>query len=319
MGIEYSGITSRPASMDELATFMRGDDPQVMDGGVHDEYARGITTENPSDRLIDGDPRIAQTERTFNRTPAQEQDWKGAYGREANEKGQWRRTAEEAIADLNRAKAELDALLARGYAPAYAPQGSAGGAGNGGYSNVPSSVLPTQPQLPDRFFPDRSEEDIVQVKDVEQMLRTMVAPAVFGVARETAMLQQKQLEGTKAQLGITPEVEGTLVRRYPWLNAVGDPYARLSAMQELVRGNTPPPASTSTPGVAAAARRVTYVENSQPSTNDADVTAEMIVQRELAEAMAKPFGHERSEALRKAFIKNGMGSGNDFGPGVLTR
>lgn len=313
-------ISVRPASIEEAQQFMM-DSSQTMDGGRNDLDSRGITSDDPTMRReIRGEP---STEPPYVQQQPQEQDFRVLYGREANEKGQWRRTAEEALAQLELLKAQMASpQMGPGVQGTVAPQTQ------GNYSYVPPAITaPQPPPIPERFFPNLQPQEPIMVEDVERMLKEMVAPEIWNLRLQNQALQNAQVSNLKLGAGITPVVENQLVSTHPWLASVNDPFARVAAMQELVRGRQqaqPVQQQAQTQGQAQgtpnrAVQRATFTERMEPRTSDVDMDANALFQREMAEAMQKPFGTERTEAMRAVFYKYGVRQGNDFGPGVLTR
>lgn len=318
--------TATPASEASIEDFMRGS--EWMGGNQNDYLDRGIGSGiGVSQR--GADPfEVEPTPLTPEQASGQvDTDWQKLYGNSENEKGAWRRTAQEAMSQLEQMKAELEQMRQAfnqpqqpGYGYAQPQQAQ--------HPNYAAQSYTQQPyQLPQTFFPDKQEGDYVEVKDVDNLVKSAIAPAVMQLWQQTAELQRMQLEASKATQGITPQIERTIVTRYPWIAHMPEGPARIQAMADIMRGSQPgggqsqvqsrAPASQPTPtGIhpaEAAARRVVYVESGQKAaTGNEEMPLQQRIEQEFNAART-------AEEKRKVLMKYGMAQVNDFGRDVLTR
>ena len=137
--------------------------------------------------------------------------WQKMYGQSENEKGEWRKTATEALGELAQLKKELETIrnaqansAYQTGAPPYAGQAAAGQQA----SAQAQSVLET-------FFPDKSDDDLIEVKDVNAALRNYVAPAVLALEQQQRMLYQQQVYAMKSAAGLTPDIEQRVLGQHP--------------------------------------------------------------------------------------------------------
>lgn len=339
MESEKIEVTQSQASWDELQRFMEGDN--AAQGGRFDAEPRGLFSEptvwqpeEQRERLSEPDQVPGQSQ-----APDDASHWKQLYGRSENEKGQWRRTAEEALAELQKVRQEIELLRSLGPAPqptqpASTPQPY------GAYVGVtPQPTTPIPATGTERFIQGKEDDDLVQVKDLERVLRDLVAPAVATTWQQTQLLTQQALQAQRRALGITPAVEARLIQAHPWLQYLPEGPAKIDAMAELVQrareaasasagngqaaGNAPsgPRPQPTSQQAQQVVRRVTYVESAAPSSSApaGEQSLDDMIRADMAEAMKKPYGVERRKAMEEVFRKYGIGHINDFGPNVLTR
>lgn len=249
-----------------------------------------------------------------------DQDFKQLYGKSENEKGEWRRTAQEAMSQLDQLKAELGSMRAAFVQPQAAPvyQGP----------NMPPYPQPPQPQqqaqmpqFPDTYFPGKGEGDFLEPGDVDNVLQR-VDVAMTNLQQQGMALWQQQLQFMKTQAGIDPQTEQRLAAQHPWIAQMPDGPARVQALQNMKQveqaqkpgqPRAPRPATTKVAPEQAAARRVTYIENNQQKSHtEAEVPLKQRVAQEMAAA-------KTAFEKRKVLEKYGMGGANDWGSGFLTR
>ncbi len=306
-------VTSHPATKSSIQKFAEGDRFQA--GGQHDLEDRGLGSGVGVHQRGANDPAVKMPEvpelpAFVQDAPveAPEQNFQQMYGQSENEKGKWRKTAEEAMNELAQMKTELAGMRAASATPGYTtPQ-----------PTYPQVAQPTvASQLPETFFPDRSENDIVEIKDVDAMLKNLVAPAVLQLNQQQQYLQQQAAQTAKVSAGITPAIEQQLIAECPWVQQVPDGPARVQAMQGLMQQRqaaqptaAPQPQSTQVNPEQAAARRVTYVESGGAATPH---ETEIPLQQRVAQEWA---GAKTAKQKRDILIKYGMQHANDWGPDV---
>lgn len=348
MPSEKVEVTQRTATDADIAAFVRGEDNSYVDGSRYDIEPRGVGSgdnyvrsqldarelaqEQPrlaEERMLSTDPYTAPNPEWQQSQQPQDQNWQQMYGREANEKGQWRRTAEEAMAELQQLRGEIAQLRSGQYGPPYADPGSyTPPPQQQQYYQQPQYAYPQQqvqqpatPQLPETYFPGRSAEDTVEVREVDALIKNSIAPAVFQLHLQQQALLAAQLASAKAAVGITPQVEQRLLATHPWLQNMVDSPQRVQAMRDILQR----PVQPVSPAVAAqqqplmnpaqaAARRVTFVESGKPAQNapDEGPTLEQIIAREFSAA-------KTAAEKRAVLLKHGVGQYNDWGPEFLTR
>lgn len=333
------------ATDDAIQAFVRDGEASWVDGSRHssEQTALGSGPDAERARLEyleqRGTPLLPTPpvqERLMSDEPAPA-DYQQLYGNEANEKGKWRRTAEEALAELNQAKAELAALrnfqagqgAPTGYPPAYGYQPQYQPAYQPTYAPQ-YATAPNVPQIPQNsattaptpmnFF-NKEAGEFIEVSEMNKVLGEVVAPAVMQLWQQQQMLQQAQVAAMKMTAGITPQVEQRLTMSFPWLQSIQDGPPRIAAMQDvLARESQQPtapvraPQATQSP-VEAAARRVTYIESSGQRSMKGPGEGPTV-----AQIMKEEFDKAQTAAEKKAvLLKYGTQQVNDFGPGVLSR
>jgi hypothetical protein len=279
-------ITERPATQTDINAFMQGDSYQP--GGRHDFESKGMGSGVGEPQLPAAyeEPQVQAEENIAvqSLSNAQEQDWKKLYGQSENEKGEWRKTASETMNELQQLKNELAAMR---NGQAYQPGPNATVAA----PPQPPPQHVSQDALPETYFPNKSPDDIVEVKDVDAMVRNAVAPAVLQLHNQQVVMYQQQLAGQKAAAGLTPVIEQRLMADNPWLNQVPEGAARIQAMQRLastrptITEPTPRPEQKMVSPTQAASRRVTYVEsNNQRSQAESQESAQERIAKEFYSA-----------------------------------
>lgn len=293
--------STRPATDVDIAEFMNPDTPAFQEGSRHDDTSRGYFNAE-SQQAPQFDAYVPPTDPSFNDGIRNDADhWRQQYGRSENEKGDLRRELASQRELLERVSNELAALRAVPPAqPATSP-----------------APAPQQYQVPNTFFEGRKAEDLLEVGEVDALLRTVFAPAVLGVMAQQEQLLKTQIEATKRSAGITPAIEQRLVAAYSWLNSISNPAERVQSMAQLLEMSKQPQLQQQRPPVdpaAAAARRVTYVEPSQPSgaSRDEGIPVE--------QRIAQEFNAARTAAEKRAVLmKYGAQEANDWGSNILTR
>lgn len=289
-----------------LSQFMVGEN--YMPGGVHDLEDRGLGSGigKPNYSLPNTRPAANAEEASYLQESndvgptAQElseaAEWKKRYGDEANEKGLYRKTATEALNELQQLRGELAAL--RNAAPQTYAQ-----------------PAQPQPQIPQSFFPNKEEGDLLEVGEVNRILRDMVAPAMVHLSQQQQAFMASQQASQKAALGITPNVERELLNRYSWLSTVPDA-SRPQAMAELLQSLRPTAPNGGGTGTANTGesdritRRVTYVERGDNSGGGTPETEVPLQKRVATEFYAAKTSKEKAAVLRKY----GIDQVNDWGP-----
>lgn len=319
MPSEKIEVTSQEMSFDE---FMQGVEHQ--DGGRHDLNPRGMSSvpqESGVDtnHTVDLGPSVYVPEQQFNpqthQMPEQqvplEQDWKRLYGQSENEKGELRR-------EVNTLREEVAAMRSAWnpqaqYQPAYA---------------TPTYTYPqpqwqaqqtqTAPQVPVTFFEGKEDGEVVEVGEVNRLMRETVAPAVWQLYTQQLEMQKQQIAMQKLAAGISLAVEQKLLTSRPWLANVPDGFPRIQAMQEILKqeanqqGVPTPQPPTNIPPHQAAVRRVTYVE---PGTGQTSAPV-----MDPNERFKQEWAKTRTAAEKRALLERyGIGRANDFGPEYYTR
>jgi hypothetical protein len=318
-------ITNRPATEADVQAFHNeeratlAEAPRFQGGGQHDTQDRGVgsgigvaqrgahdpeyTTPPPPEV-----PNFVQD----NVPRASQQDFQQMYGQSENEKGQWRKTATEAMAELEKMKLELGAMRA-----AVTPNAATGYPQPQTYGAPQPAQAQQAPQLPETFFPEKEPGDFMEAKDVDALVRNVLAPAVLQLNQQQLQLQQQSVAAQKAAAGITPIVEAKLNAECPWLQAVPEGPTRIQAMQGVLQQlkaaqpqQPQQPQQTRVAPEAAAARRVTYVESQQAAKSS---ESEVPLQQRIAQEMA---GAKTAAQKKAILMKYGMQQANDWGPDV---
>ena len=293
--------TGQPMDPD-IADFVNPDTTAYREGSRHDTESRGIFNRDSEQPRYDTEqPPLSDP--SFNDGALRDDatHWRTQYGRSENEKGELRRALAEQQDRLNRLDNDLAALRST----------------QSGQYGAPPAQEPQQYQIPDTFFGGRKPEDLVEVGEVDKLLRDVFAPAVLGVMQQQQRLLNTQIEGTKRSAGITPAIEQKLATAYPWLARITDPADRVQSMAQLLEmSRTPQLPTQARPAdpAAAAARRVTYVEPAQSSgaSRDDGIPVEQRIAQEFAAA--------RTAADKRAVLmKYGAQAVNDWGSNILTR
>lgn len=320
MASEKLEVDVRPASDAAIDDFLLGEDNRFSTNQRHAFDTSGIGTgpENDRRQIAENDPNSPQ----FRDLPTEdysptadgsvqlpEPTWQDRFGNETNEKGKWRRTAEDAMSELARLKNELSML--RNTGPTQAAQPSP-------QPNSPTSTDYAS-MLPETFFSDKQPDDSVSVQEVNDVLRKTVGPAVLQLWHQQQQLIAQQIASQKRASGITPQLEQRITAEFPWIANIPDGEARVAAMSDIMRRTQQAgPIANTKPALVdpsqAAARRVTYIEgNKQVQSNDGEKTVQ---QRIAEEFRAAPTAADK----RAVLLKYGAQQVNDFrDPSVLTR
>lgn len=333
MAAEKIEVSQREATDADIQAFISGAGTEWQDGSRFSQdsggYGSGVLAEQQRIATMSASeipPPLAE-ERLYENSPEQqlnlpteEQNFRALYGRSENEKGQWRRTAQEAMTELQQLRAEMAALRAAQANPYASPNAPAPPQPQQSYAAAAEPDYASM--LPDTFFQGKSPTDVVEVSEVDQVFRNMIGPAVLKLWHQQQEITKQQNVFAKRAAGITPQVEQSLLTSYPWLNNVPDGQARIAAMQDILQR---PTQSVSPAAVAqaqqplmnpvqAAARRAVYVESGRPTSPSPD--GGMTLQQQ----MAMEFARAKTAAEKKAVLmKYGARQVNDFGSDVLTR
>jgi hypothetical protein len=314
-------VTQGAATDGSIEEFIAGESYQ--EGGRFDANDRGMGS-GVGEPQIPGnyaEPEAPPQEAPFvQQTGGGEapQDFKKMYGDSENEKGEWRRTATEAMQQLEQLKAELGSMRAAyaqpPQAPVYQPPQM-----QYAQPQMPQAQPQPQVQFPDTYFPGKAEGDFLEPSDVDSVFQRVDA-AVQNLQQQGFALYQQQLQFMKTQAGIDPQTEQRIASQHPWIAQMPEGPAKVQAMQKMVQvEQAKPPARPTAPTPVkvspeqAAARRVTYIENNQQKSH---TEAEIPVQQRVAQEMAAA---KTAFEKRKVLEKYGMGTANDWGAGFLTR
>ncbi len=331
----------RQADHENFQDFMNGE--QYQEGGRHDLNPRGLSTDDVHRRteLLNHPQVIMPEEQTFVQgapQPQQEpQDFQRLYGQSENEKGELRKELAARMDELTAIKLETAA------GSVQLPQF---------FNALPQQAQQPQPQAQPQFNPSQSPR-IVQkadgepmfAEDVEEVLRTNVAPAIFQMQQQVQFSQAQVAEANKrlfevekSRLNISAQEERMFVAQNPWLQNVQDPNAYLQALGSLKQRSVaeakaqaaqqPAPATPTpvqTPQQQQMVRQRTFVETSNQSAGPVQSdSVNTNPQRQFAQAWAEsltlPFGPERATAQRKLMKQIGARQVSGYrDPQVLTR
>lgn len=291
--IEYP---EREATDESLQEFALG--KNHMDAGRHDLEQRGMSSGsmdyreypfNSEDPLTQ--PHISVEQSSIVSQEKQEDfDYKRAYGNSENEKGQWRKTANDAISELNKLKMEMDVMRR------YTPQ-------------VTQTATTSAPI---KYVDGKEDDDLMYAKDVEEVIHRWIAPAYQHLAAQTQALAQAQLSTMKSAAGITPTDEMELAAKYPWVANLPEGHQKIEALRTLKQTSQPSPPQPRYDQVRPTVNRITYVESNKHSPSDSTLTPQQLFDREMKEAMQKPWGAQRRVAMEEVFRKYGINHKNDF-------
>jgi len=197
MKSEKFEVTDKPATDGSIENFMRGEAYQPGSRHALDDKGMGSGIGVPNNsRELPPDERIPEQDFLPPDTSgldADLADWKARYGNSENEKGQWRKTATEAVDELKRAQTELAQLRAGFNAPPPQPAYQ-------GYQSTaptyPQQIAPPQqtPVIPETFFPGKEDNDVVEVADVNRMVRELIAPAVLQLHNQQQAMGLQHLQ-----------------------------------------------------------------------------------------------------------------------------
>jgi len=295
----------------------------------------------------------------LSQAPASEQDFRRLYGQSENEKGALRQSVQELQTALQQQLSANSQLMQQMQQFMLQPQSSPAPYSNSydqsgyapvgpGYSYAPPQISSQpqqyqQPQLPTRFV-SKPDGEMVFSEDLEGVLQGRIAPAyqtVYADAQralgETQQLRAMLVAQEKERRGITPQVEVQALMERPWVrNLQHNPQAYIAALADyaaakqatslLQRPGAPSlpqsgaPAATLPATAAAAARRITYVENAPAMSANDGAPAANAFQQEMATAMQEPHPAKRAVAMRAVFAKYKINQASDWrDPSVSTR
>jgi hypothetical protein len=353
----------------------------VQEGGQHDMYPRGLTTDNgewnqPADTteivpLIPNQPSFTPPPQEMgggqlSQQPAHssEQDWRRMYGQSENEKGELRKSLQAQMDANSQLLQQINQFLTQPQAsptyapnfpqpPTYQPSSNFPPTYNGsnlGYSTIPHNITPygyPQPSQPPPRFVEKNDGEMVFAEDVDGAIRgtlnNFVAPVLYNtqeqvrLAREeNAQLRQMLLSQEKSKRGITPQIEMSALAERPWirnlqnnneayLGALAD-YLEVKKAQMLIQRTQPNqivsnvvPQAVVPNTAQSATRRVTYVEGSNPATQDPGNQVNAF-DREMREAAKEPNLSKRAVKMREIFAKHNVREVNDWrDPSVVSR
>ncbi len=312
----------------DFKEFMLGEQHAL--GGRHDMDSRGLSTDNVTareDALISPfTPTPLPTEADYVQPLATPQpvetNWQQEYGKSENEKGELRSQL-KAVMDKN---TQLESLqqAAAVQLPTFfdTPQALPP-------QNAAQPVNP-QPQFDPALVPrlvDKADGEPMFAEDVDNLMRTKVAPYMFGLQQQldqaqanTAQANQRLFDSEKARLGIDPQTERVLVAQNPWLSGMREPGAYIQALGQIKARNdaaaqvqataAPAPAAPTpaiTPGQRAEVRRRTFVETSSQAAgpaqaNSATLDPNAIFMQEWQKTLSLPY--EKKAAAQRALMKS---------------
>lgn len=325
---------------DILPGMMSGREFEHMDSVRYDGGQRGFNTGEPQvhtqEPVIVGNDQMNQpaTRIVYNDSPQEPINYQQRYGQSENEKGEWRRLAQETGAQNAALAAQLAEISNR---LSQAPQ------------------MQPQPQTPIRLFPTRDPNEIVNFGELEQIFRDEVLPALqvselrssdIATARAQRMLpgwDVQPQEETQAlqtlrnqfsnfdnrftateknamlvnQVAVTRTQSGNNVSQRPTAIPVG----RVVGTGALANGQV----QYIDPNRAM--RRATYVESSAPTQTMADPTSTTDPRQRFAQelqaldqaALASTGRRATAKQMEQLFTKFGVPRVNDWGMDTLPR
>ena len=234
------------------------------------------------------------------------------YGNSENEKGALRKREAELMEAFNGLMAQHEALQQRMTQPQQYGQGT---------PNPPQFAQPQQyvPQIDP--FAGIGDDDVIQGKQVKDLVYRHIAPEMFNLQnltqqamQRTADLEARLVKQAKETVGLTPVDEYRLMGKNPWLRNL-PPASRTEALAGLRQAElnlAPQPQPQAQLPVATEPQqrilnRLTYVEGSVPNVPDTSQAAlEAAKQRDYAMAMlANADTGERAKMLRAWALKYG--------------
>lgn len=243
------------------------------------------------------------------------QDWQRLYGQSENEKGEWRRKAAELEETLNlvlnQQQPQPQPTMPANYSMPYQGQ---------------QPVYGNQPQVDP--FEGMGDDDVVQGKQVKQLIGQHVAPYMWQLHQQTqaahqevAQLRQQQFTAAKRSAGIDNLTELRFKAKYPQVAGMPDSVEKLNLMQALMKVEQPtqaapvPPITTqSTNPTQNIVRRVTYTESNRGVAGEPNTDRNSLFQAKMAEAAKQPF-HLRANAMKAVFKEFEVPQINTFGTG----
>lgn len=249
--------------------------------------------------------------------------WQKLYGESENEKGALRKNQQELMEAFNGLMAQYEALQSSQGAqqPQFGPQ------------SVPAPQY-GQPQAfaPQPYgdpFSGIGDEDVVQGKQIKDLVERQIAPAFGAILQQNQQLQARMaqwenqvVKQVKDSSGITPVDEFRLTAKNPWVRNL-PPAQRVQALSSLKQAELatqPPPAPTPPAQIPAPTEpqqrilnRLTYVEGHPPNVPDSSTEAlEAAKMRDYAKVMAAPQETgERAKMFRAWAAKYGIGIGQN--------
>jgi hypothetical protein len=351
----------------DLQTAMNGVNHQ--EGGRHDLEARGMTTSLTGVEAQEEFRRFNQAQADLQNgvqenlyAPSVEQyasqgddgsHWRKLYGDSENAKGDLRRqlqAKDELIANMQSQLASPvqppqffgspQAAAPQSFVPAQpqyqVPQGQWGGA--------PSWNASPGPQGVDNglaFIQNMDDEGIVYGKDVKGVIRDTVTPLISGVyamaqaAEARAQSAQAALfNSEKARMGITAQVEQSMLVKYPWLSNISDPGGYLSTMAGLVaQERSLAPQATAqaqgfvpnggNPAMRTAIRRATFTEggNNLSRGEPGQRGPASSWEQRWSETLRMPYGSPARSAAQRVLLSERQGPQvtGYRDPNILTR
>jgi hypothetical protein len=356
-----------PADLDEFRRAqaaterdIMGEQNRFVESARYDPATRGITS-SPEASFADAytppptpeQPALVQPPPAAQ--PGEADYWKQRYGTSENEKGEWRRLAEENSAQVRQLNDAMEDLRARvNLQQSAAPQ-------------MPYGATQAYPQqqaaLPQEFvlIRDRAPDEVLTVADMNRIAAQEILPGMQQVyARATNDAYQRALADAQRMIGqwdVTPREEADIRQRFPEIGYLPLP-SQNRIIQEHVRlgraaaaatqpppvsrpqavavghvsqvapaaGNTQQPPRPVIVDPASVMRKTTYIESAPPAQSPTEpqvqAAPEVAYQQELAalDAEWRKRGHPRAPASenRKLLLKYGMPEVNDFSGGTVS-
>lgn len=328
-----------------------GEQFRHMDAGRHDMDPRGIESVQEPLQIPAEAPQLEQPNYAPQGVDPDAAFWRQRYGQSENEKGDWRRVAQESLTQVQQLQQQMADLAARVAAPPPQP------------AYVPQPQWTPPPQLPNPLA-NKSPDDPITV--AEQLAyqqwyeQTQVIPALdYREQRAMQTAYQRAMGDAQRQFGgwdVTPAEEQATRAKFPFIAQLSPSEANKLILETVrlsraatanqpapvtrpqttvvghVSGQAPqvsPPAAPSPVVVdpSRVMRRATYIESAPPTQIMADPTNTLspteAYQRALAaadaEARAKGLNRAPARIQRELLIRHfpNMPVGGDFGSGTL--
>lgn len=162
----HNAVDSMPPPQPIPGVDMSGNDMRFMESTRYDGVMRGYMS-GPGDDAQAGPPNLAPLPQNQDALPPPpSNDWQQLYGQSENEKGEWRRLAQELGQQVQATQAQLAEVLNR---QASIEQ----------TLTQPSFSAPSQPQgPPPRIFPEKNPNELVNYGEIESIIWNEILPTI---------------------------------------------------------------------------------------------------------------------------------------------
>lgn len=322
----------------ELRDTMTGTQYQHMDATRYDMEPRGLFSQQPA---LNPEPvQVMPEQQAFAEPPPPQpqQNWQHLYGQSENEKGEWRRIAQQQSDQMAALQQQIVALQTAGVSQV----------GNGGYA-------PSGPAYDASFdpFPERPNSELVNWGEVKSLLRDEILPTMDLRARQAQDAATARSQRMMPQWDVQPQEEATalmalrgefagldqrftatevnrMIQSRVWLNrstnAAANGFAAppmATAVGRIAPSASPQPSPPVFVDPNRMVRRATYIETAPPAqmTNEPtqQLTGAMAFRADLSAFEQKAGRRATAPEYRDLLIRHGVAVVNDFGPDVSTR